>query len=85
MKLTWSIKTRKGFFFRANDFINFTKRLEENGQFIIATHSPILMAIPNAEIYVIEDEVIKPIAFYEVEYVKLTRDFLNNPERFYDF
>src|SRR5699024_844897 len=27
LKLVWSIKTRKGFYFRANDFINFIKRL----------------------------------------------------------
>lgn len=172
MKLKWSIKTKTGFFFRANDFINFTHRLaeeresskeklkeikardpfslevlpyastlhdlnhfygegldsrshgesfidlfqarfqpnglylldepeaplsplkqlslismmkemvKEKGQFIIATHSPILMAIPNAEILYIKEGKITPMKYEEIEHVQLTRDFLNNPERF---
>ncbi|WP_223589203.1 AAA family ATPase [Neobacillus bataviensis] len=172
LKLTWSVKTKKGFFFRANDFINFTHRLatikeesqqtlkeikakdpfslevlpyahtlydlqhfygeglevrshgesfldlfqarfqpnglyildepeaplsplkqltlismindmvKEDAQFIIATHSPILMALPNAEIYAIEDGVLQQINYEDVEHVRLTKDFLNNPERF---
>lgn len=172
LKLTWKIKTRQGFFFRANDFINFTNRLatikveskealkeikekdpfslevlpyartlydlenlygeglevrshgesfldlfqtrfqpgglylldepeaplspikqlalisminemvQEDAQFIIATHSPILMAIPNADIYVIENEELQRVPYDEVEHVKVTRDFLNHPERF---
>ncbi|WP_047982801.1 AAA family ATPase [Ornithinibacillus californiensis] len=172
MKLVWTIKTRKGFFFRANDFINFASRLAairqeskdtlqeikkrdphslevlpyartlydlqnlygegldvrshgesfldlfqarfqpdgiyildepeaplsplkqltlismindmvvEGGQFIIATHSPILMAIPNADIFAIIEDELKQVDYEEVEHVKLTRDFLNNPERF---
>ncbi|MBM7095195.1 AAA family ATPase [Bacillus sp. H-16] len=172
MKLTWKLRTNKGFFFRANDFINFTNRIKEikeesteairhirqkkqhslevlpyartlndlehlygdgldvrshgesfldlfkarfkpnglylldepeaplsplkqlslislinemvkdNGQFIIATHSPILMAIPEADIYYIEDGEMKPKKYDEIEHVSLTRDFLNQPERF---
>ncbi|WP_317450934.1 AAA family ATPase [Alkalibacillus aidingensis] len=172
MKLTWKIKTQSGFFFRANDFINFTQRLktmkeestealqnirqrdpnslealpyartlhdlnhaygegldtrshgesfldlfqarfkpnglyildepeaplspikqlsliaminemvEQDGQFIIATHSPILMAIPYANVYVIEDGTMGQRHFEDIEHVTLTKDFLNNPERF---
>jgi predicted ATPase len=172
LKLVWSVKTRKGFFFRANDYINYINRLatikeeskqtlkeirekdpfslealpyantlydlkqlygeglevrshgesfldlfqarfqpnglyildepeaplsplkqltliamikemlEENGQFIIATHSPILMAIPDADIYVIEDDLLKKVNYEDVEHVRLTRDFLNNPDQF---
>nr|WP_204468605.1 AAA family ATPase [Shouchella xiaoxiensis] len=172
LKLSWSIKTKKGFFFRANEFIRYINRLKEmqreakltveeikhsernqleamphmrtlhelqqlygdgletlshgesfltlfqarfkkdglyildepeaplsplkqlslislikemlneNGQFIIATHSPILMALPDADIYLIEDGKLQPKAYDELEHVQLTRDFLNDPMRF---
>lgn len=172
LKLVWTLKTRKGFFFRANDFINFTQRIaaikadskqayqeikerdpyslevlpyantlydlknlygegldvrshgesfldlfqarfqpgglyildepeaplsplkqltlismindmvKEDGQFIIATHSPILMALPNAAIYCFEDDRLIRKEYDEVEHVKLTRDFINNPASF---
>ena len=172
LKLVWSIKTRKGFYFRANDFINFIKRLidikqeskqainriadkgknnleamphartlyeleklygqgleyrshgesfldlfkvrfqpgglyildepeaplspmkqltlismmkemvKAKSQFIIATHSPMLMAFPDADILAIEDGIIKNVSYDDLEHVNLTRDFLNRPENF---
>jgi predicted ATPase len=75
----------------------------QGAQFIIATHSPILMAFPGATILRFTplpigeaarprseaegrlgegDSVITPIAYDEVEHVKVTRDFLANPQRF---
>ncbi len=54
--------------------------INQQAQFIIATHSPILMAFPNAQILAFEDGQIKPKKFDELEHVTLTRDFLNNPE-----
>jgi predicted ATPase len=52
-------------------------------QFIIATHSPILMAYPNAIIYHLSPEGgISPIAYEDTEHVKVTRDFLNNREAY---
>jgi len=55
---------------------------KENAQFIIATHSPILMAIPDAEIISLDSNppIIK--SYHELEHVQLTKDFLNNPERY---
>lgn len=172
LKLIWTIRTKKGFFFRASDFIHFTERIAEikrestdtlkeikakdphslealpyantlhdlkrlygegldvrshgeqfldlfqarfqpgglyfldepeaplsplkqlsliamindmvgdDAQFIIATHSPILMAIPNADLFEIEDGHIEQTTYEEIEHVTLTRDFLNNPKRF---
>jgi predicted ATPase len=55
---------------------------EQNAQFIIATHSPIIMAFPNATIYSLDGEVVKKVRYDEVEHVVVTRDFLANPERF---
>lgn len=54
----------------------------QGSQFIIATHSPILMAYPDADIYLAEHE--KKIAltdYKETEHYKLTRDFINEPEQ----
>lgn len=55
---------------------------EAHCQFIIATHSPILMALPMAEILLLSDGAIRPVAWDEVEHVSVTRAFLNNPESF---
>lgn len=56
--------------------------VRERSQFIIATHSPILMAIPDAELFVVEDGHIHQTEFDAIDHVTLTRDFLNSPERF---
>jgi predicted ATPase len=56
--------------------------VEENAQFIIATHSPILMAFPDATIYSFDHQPIKEVAYEDVEHVSLTRAFLNNPRSF---
>lgn len=53
----------------------------QDSQFIIATHSPILMAYPNARIYELSDEGIRQAAYRETEHYCLTRQFLNDPER----
>jgi predicted ATPase len=53
-------------------------------QFVIATHSPILMAQPDAEIMLIEEGRIRTVAFEEVEHVRVTRAFLGNPQRYLD-
>lgn len=53
----------------------------DNSQFIIATHSPILMAYPDATIFQCSSEGIAPIAYEDTEHFKVTRDFLANPER----
>jgi predicted ATPase len=60
------------------------QRVAEDCQFIIATHSPILMALPGAAIWLFEGGAIKPVAWDEVEHVALTRAFLANPKRFVD-
>lgn len=59
------------------------KQMEtQNGQFIIASHSPILMAYPGADIFHFEAGEIKKVGFNNLEHVRLMRDFLNNPEVF---
>lgn len=54
----------------------------EQSQFIIATHSPILMAYPGAEILSFDKQPPRPVAYNDLEHVTLTRMFLNNPDQF---
>ncbi len=56
--------------------------LSQNAQFIIATHSPILMAFPGAEIWSFDDGHIHTVNYDSLEHVTLTRDFLANPHAF---
>lgn len=55
--------------------------VEEKSQFIIATHSPILMAYPDATIFHCGKDGIAPIAYRDTEHYRVTRDFLMDPER----
>jgi predicted ATPase len=51
-------------------------------QFIIATHSPILMAFPGATIFSFDDGAVREVAYNEIDHVVITRDFLAHPELF---
>jgi len=50
-------------------------------QFIIATHSPIILAYPDAEILVFGEQGLTPTPYTETEPYKTTRNFLMNPAR----
>lgn len=50
-------------------------------QLVIATHSPILLAYPNALIYQFSDDGIREVKYTETEQYLITRDFLNRHER----
>lgn len=52
-------------------------------QFIIATHSPILMAYPHAKIVELSEAGIAEIEWTETEHYQITRDFLAAPERYF--
>jgi predicted ATPase len=54
----------------------------QGGQFIIATHSPILLAYPGAAIYSFDTLPIARTHYAELEHVNLTREFLTQPERY---
>ena len=56
--------------------------VEQNAQFIIATHSPIIMAFPEATILSFDQARIRPMNYASLEHVTLMRDFLNKPEAF---
>lgn len=54
---------------------------ENNSQFIIATHSPIIMAYPNAEILRFSEDGICSVGYKQTEHYQITKQFLDNPER----
>ncbi len=56
--------------------------VEQHAQFIIATHSPILLAYPGATIFSFDQTPIGAVAYSELEHVNMTREFLNAPDRY---
>jgi predicted ATPase len=54
----------------------------QNAQFIIATHSPILLALPGARILDFDSSPIRWSSYEDLEHVRLTREFLADPDRF---
>nr|WP_243881176.1 AAA family ATPase [Rummeliibacillus suwonensis] len=65
---------------RQLSFMKIMKDLEHQAQFIIATHSPILLGYPNATIYNFDREEIEKIRYEETIHYILTKRFLQNPE-----
>ena len=53
-------------------------RVQAEGQFIIATHFPILMAYPEATIYHLSSEGIAAVGYEETEHFQVTQGFLAN-------
>jgi predicted ATPase len=53
-------------------------------QFIIATHSPILLAFPDAEIYSFDDIPIRKIGYEDTDYYRIYRDFLTDRAKYLD-
>lgn len=54
----------------------------QGAQFVIATHSPVLMAVPGATIYSFDNTPLREVAFDALEGVTLLRSFLSAPERY---
>jgi len=54
----------------------------QDAQFIIATHSPMLLAFPDAQIYSFDRTPVEVVAYDDLDHVRITRDFLNAPARY---
>ena len=68
---------------RQLSFLALVRQLErEAGQFVIATHSPILLSYPGATIWSFDREPIARVPYEDLEHVTLTRDFLRDPDAF---
>jgi predicted ATPase len=55
--------------------------VKDNSQFIISTHSPILMTYPHAEIFEIKDGKLLKTRFEETEHYQITKYFMNCPQK----
>jgi len=55
--------------------------VKKDSQFIIATHSPILLALPNSDIFELTMDDIKITEYKKTEHYTLTKQFLDNPEK----
>jgi predicted ATPase len=64
-------------------FLSLLKQMvAQKCQFIIATHSPIIMAFSGAVILSFDESPVQSVAYDELEHVMITRSFLNNPESY---
>jgi predicted ATPase len=68
-------------------FLVLMHELEKKGaaQFIIATHSPIILSYPGVVIFSFGQERITPVLYEETEHYQITRDFLMDPNLYHQF
>ena len=67
---------------RQLEFLCHMDRLvKQNAQFIISTHSPILMAFPDAEVWELSQKGIASVPYQETEHYNTAKNFLDYPER----
>ena len=59
---------------------NMDELVRNDSQFIIATHSPMLLAFPDAEVYRIGEDRIDSVRFQDTDHYRTTVRFLQNPE-----
>lgn len=57
----------------------------KRAQFIIASHSPILLAFPGATLLSLDGGEPEQIEYRDTEHYRVTRDFVNDPERFFRY
>jgi len=58
----------------------FNELANEGSQFIIATHSPIVMSFPGALIYLLSESGPKRVSWEDLDHVRILKEFLNDPE-----
>jgi predicted ATPase len=55
--------------------------VKHDSQFIISTHSPILMAFPGAEVFELSENGIASVPYQKTEHFRITKQFVNTPEK----
>jgi predicted ATPase len=56
---------------------------EGKSQLLIASHSPILLAFPDAEIFLLDESGIQPVKYEDTEHYQITKSFLDNRESYF--
>ncbi|TIU25131.1 MAG: ATP-binding protein, partial [Mesorhizobium sp.] len=69
---------------RQIELLKLLQRMERSGtaQVIMATHSPLLMACPNARLFRISRFGLDPIDFHDTDHFRMMRDFCSDPAAF---
>lgn len=57
--------------------------IELGSQFVISTHSPILLGYPGATIYLLSEDGMRATRYEDVDVVSITRSFLDDREVFF--
>lgn len=72
---------------RLMTFMSIINKLEQSGraQFIIATHSPMLLCYPESTIYNFGTSGLEEIGYKDTEHYQLTKSFLDNPDAYFRF
>lgn len=55
---------------------------DNNAQFFISTHSPILMGLQGAVLYEIQENGMLPVKYNETDHYRITKNFLSNPDHY---
>lgn len=58
------------------------EQVKNGSQFLISTHSPVLMAYPNADIIEISKDRLQPISYNDIDHVQFMKNFMDDPQRF---
>jgi predicted ATPase len=71
---------------RQLSFLSVIHRLEKSGraQFLISTHSPIILAYPGAVLLSLDGDAICPVKYEDTEHFRLTKQFLIAPDRYFN-
>ena len=69
---------------RQIEFLKLLRRMDQSGlsQVIMATHSPMLMAFPNARLLQLTKYGLDPVRVEDTEHYRLMREFWTNPKAF---
>ena len=59
--------------------------IEKESQFIISTHSPLLMMFPGADIYQFTQDGMERVRYQDTEHYQVTRMFMDDPDRMFHY
>jgi len=70
---------------RQLSFLSIIHELEKGGraQFLICTHSPIILAYPGAVLLSLDGDAIRQVQYMDTEHYRVTKQFLTSPERYF--
>jgi tRNA-dihydrouridine synthase len=76
-----TVKTRSGWSEETRDPVGIARRMQDAGtsQVIRATHSPILMALPDARLLRLEKYGLRPVALEDTDHYRMMREFILDP------